>query len=95
MDDKEFYWLANNSGVKEKVTMSLRDGNGAAEIWDCETGEMKSVMYRTVNGRKVIELHFNPYEAYWLVFSSSSDIGVDDRQREVKSVEMKIDEPWK
>ncbi|MEN8194372.1 MAG: glycosyl hydrolase, partial [Bacteroidota bacterium] len=94
IDNKDFYWLANNSGVKQTVTLSLRDGNGSAEIWDCETGEIRSVLYSRDNGRNKIELQFDSYEAFWLVFNSSGETRSVEKSRPSDLVELEINGPW-
>jgi len=95
IEDKDFYWLANNSSIKEVVTLSLRDGNGKAEIWNCETGEIEKVTYSEINTRNQIELTFDPYEAFWLVFDSSNNPSIEEKTQPINLVEAKLIEPWK
>jgi len=95
IDDNDFYWLANNSGVKQLTTLSLRDGTGAAELWNCETGEIETTSYKRVGARNQIELEFDPYEAYWLVFDSSKEPVFVEKLKPLDLNEVKINEPWK
>ena len=95
IENKDFYWLANNSGIKETVTLSLRDGNGSAEVWDCETGEIKTAQYTKVNDRNKIELQFDSYEAYWLVFDSSNESKLVEKSESSDLIELTLNEPWK
>jgi len=59
IEDNHFYWLANNTGKKETVTLSFRDGSGSSEIWDCETGKIHQTSYSKVKDRISIELNFD------------------------------------
>lgn len=69
-----FYWFANNENIEKKFTASLRDGNGAAEIWDCESGKIRQIEANKVNGYQNVELTLHPFEAYWLVFDSENPV---------------------
>lgn len=94
IEDKDFYWLANNSGIKQSVTLSLRDGNGKAEKWNCETGEIETVSYSKVGNRNQIELLFEPFEAFWLVFDSSTKQKMEEKSKPINLVEVDLNEPW-
>ncbi|MCD6598553.1 MAG: hypothetical protein J7L04_12740, partial [Bacteroidales bacterium] len=95
IEDKDFYWLANNSGIKKSVTLSLRDGNGKLEKWNCETGEIETVTYSKTNNRNQIELLFDQYEAFWLVFDSSKKPGKEEKTQPLNLVEVELSSPWK
>lgn len=71
IDDNHFYWFANNTHRRQQCTLSLRDGSGRAEVWDCETGQVQPVYYEKTNNRNLIELEFQPYLAFWLVFDAA------------------------
>ncbi len=94
IDNNDFYWLANNSGAKQFTTLSFRDGNGAAEIWNCETGEIETTSYKRVNKRNRIELEFDPYEAFWLVFNSSRESEAVEISKPLDLVEVELNRPW-
>ena len=95
IDNKDFYWLANNSGKKETVTLSLRDGKGAAEIWNCETGEIKEAEYKRRNNRDNIELEFSDFEGFWLVFDPSKEPARNRINKSPEMIEVEITEPWR
>ena len=95
IDNKDFYWLANNSGESQAVTLSLRDGDGSAEIWDCETGEIKPVRFTKNNNRNIINLEFEEYEGFWLVFNPSDKSKPIEENEPAKYVAVKVEEPWK
>ncbi len=95
IENKDLYWLANNSGREQSVTLSLRDGIGASEIWDCETGDIKACFYREVNERNQIELEFDPYEAFWLVFDPSKGPYLEKEGQPIDLVEIELSQSWK
>ncbi|MCK5206514.1 MAG: hypothetical protein KAQ79_00790, partial [Cyclobacteriaceae bacterium] len=95
IENKDLYWLANNSGIKQSLTLSLRDGIGASEMWDCETGKIDPCSYRRVSNRNQIELEFDPYEAFWLVFDPSKEPVSEEKSQAIDLIEIELSEPWK
>ncbi len=71
IDDNDFYWIVNRTDTTGACKLQLREGQGRAEIWDCETGKITPVVYDHQESGNLIELKFHPYQAYWLVFNSS------------------------
>jgi hypothetical protein len=67
----DFYWIVSRSDEPGKCSLKLRDGQGRAEIWDCETGEIKPVEYLQESSAILVDLYFQPYQAYWLVFNAN------------------------
>ena len=90
IDNNDFYWLSNNSNRQQDLVLSLRDGQGRAEIWNCESGSMIAVPYGKADGRKIIQLDFDPYQAYWLVFDSEAKPATFMKPEQKHIREMKI-----
>ncbi|MCF7975983.1 MAG: hypothetical protein K9N55_19355, partial [Phycisphaerae bacterium] len=78
--DQDFFWLANNTGQAQQTTMAVENVQGAASIWDCETGEIRAKPVQHVDNDTLLNLTFGPYEAYWLVFDPA-----DTREQPVES----------
>ena len=94
MSNSNFYWLANNSDSVRNFSAWLRDGDGVAEIWNCETGERTPVASVKENGYNKVMLTLQPYEGYWLVFDpEGSNIG-QPVQNDFSSKEIKLDDKW-
>ncbi len=94
INNRDFYWLANNSGFQQDVTLLLRDGSGAAEIWDCETGEIKPVFYNKVKDGNLLTLPFEKYEGFWLAFDPQKAIKKIDKNEPTLMSELTIDKGW-
>jgi hypothetical protein len=84
----DFYWLANNNNSVQVFTAYFNEGEGAAEIWDCEAGIITPVSHTKENNRNKISLKLKPYEAYWLVFNPN---GKDIKTETAKTVGEEID----
>ena len=93
-DDTNLYWLANNTDTLKHFTAWLRDGKGTAEIWDCETGEKRSIASGTEDGYHKVSLTLNPYEAYWVVFNPDNKNVARPIQSQVVIKEEPINTKW-
>jgi len=94
LNQKEFYWLVNNTNMAETLNLSFRDGKGRAEIWDCENGTIRTIPSREQGKRTVITHDFKPYEAFWLVFDSSQPAVIDKQPEKEKYNEQVLAGPW-
>jgi len=88
IENKDFYWLVNNTAGHETMSLSFRDGAGRAEIWNCESGKMHPLNSVVEEGRACITLTIQPYEACWLIFDPgrpalSARVDQEDDQNEI------------
>jgi len=68
IDGCDFFWLVNNSAEARQCEVAVADVKGGAAVWNCETGEVRSIASQTSDAGAQIRLAFEPHEAYWLVF---------------------------
>ena len=71
IDGRDFFWLVNNTDKPQACRLLLRDARGAASVWDCEDGSMRSVSSKDTLLGSSLALVFRPYEAYWLVLDAA------------------------
>ena len=92
--NNNLYWLANNTDTLRNFTAWLKEGEGAAEIWNCETGNIKLVGSVKDNGYNKLDLTLQPYEGYWVVFNPDKKVQQvpDEPQTSVK--EIILDQKW-
>jgi len=66
---RDFFWLVNNTRQWQQANLLLA-ASGAAEVWDCEDGSIRSVSSTATDrlGEARVRAVFRPFEAYWLVF---------------------------
>jgi hypothetical protein len=88
------YWFANNTDTLRHFTAWLRDGKGTAEIWDCETGEKKSISSTIEDGYQKVSLTLYPFDAYWLAFNPDIEAHVELKQPETDVKERVINTKW-
>ena len=94
LDGNDLYWLANNTDTIRNYTAWLKDGEGAAEIWDCETGTKKQVKSVKDNGYNKLDLTLQPYEGYWVVFNREGKIQREPEQPQTSVKEIILDQNW-
>jgi len=90
----DFYWFANNTDTIRNFSAWLRDGEGATEIWNCETGEIKTVISGKDNGYNKVSLTLQPYEAYWLVFNPEGKNQIESEPIKSPAKEITLDGKW-
>ena len=92
--NNNLYWLANNTDTIRNFTAWLKEGEGAAEIWDCETGTKKPVSSIKDNGYNKLDLTLQPYEGYWIVFNPEVKIQKGPEQPQASVEEIILDQKW-
>ncbi|MFD1142546.1 glycosyl hydrolase [Larkinella insperata] len=66
--DTDLYWLDSRSENPNEATVSFRVTGKVPERWNPETGKTEKVSYQIKEGRTVVPLKFEPWEAYFIVF---------------------------
>jgi hypothetical protein len=64
----EVYWVDNRNNREENVEATFRVQGKAAELWHADTGKIERASYRIRDGRTVVPLRLDPYEAVFVVF---------------------------
>lgn len=71
----DVYWLNNRSESANDAEISFRVTGKTPELWNTQTGKTEKVAYQIKDGRTVLNLHFDSWEAYFIVFRR--DVGRD------------------
>jgi len=74
IDNRDFFWLANNSTEARQCVVRVAEVTGGASVWDCETGTIRPVASAKDGSGSRLQLAFQPHEAYWLVFDSEQQV---------------------
>ena len=90
----DFYWLANNENAEQHLTLYFRDGDGCAEIWNCETGAIRPIPYQKRKDGCILEVDFKPYEAFWIVFNPNKPTALDKVEKSAIKNEKKLTGAW-
>ena len=72
-DETNIYWLNNRSESPADASVSFRITDKIPELWNPMTGETEQVSYEIKNGRTTVPLHFESWDAYFIVFKDEAD----------------------
>jgi hypothetical protein len=80
--DKDIYFIANRTGEAQKTSCTFR-ASGEPELWLGVDGTSRKLgQYRTVNGITSIDLEFEPYESYFVVFDRNKAVSNEIKEGE-------------
>ncbi len=70
--DINIYWLNNRSDQPTQATLSFRIADRIPEIWNPITGKTGKVSYTIKDGRTIIPLLFESWDAFFIVFRAKT-----------------------
>jgi hypothetical protein len=70
----EIYWLDNRSVDANNAEISFRVTGKTPELWNAQTGKTEKVSYQIKDGRTIIPLKFDSWEAYFIVFKEKTTV---------------------
>ena len=71
---EHIYWLDNRSANTNEAEISFRVSGAIPVLWHPQTGKTEKVSYKIENGRTIIPLHFESWEAYFIIFKDRSPV---------------------
>lgn len=69
---EDIYWLNNRSAETNEAEISFRVTGKTPERWDPQTGKSEKVSFRIKDGRTLIPLQFESWEAFFIVFKDKT-----------------------
>lgn len=72
LSDGESYWVGNRKNRYENLEVSFRVTGKAPELWHPDTGKIEPASYSTANGRTVVSLQMDPFDAFFVVFRKAA-----------------------
>ena len=73
LPDAEIYWVNSAKNERKKADVSFRVSGLKPYLWHPVSGEMKEVGYSFADGRTILSLEFEPYDAYFIVFKGKTE----------------------
>ena len=70
--NKEIYWLNNRSAENNNATISFSVNGKKPMMFNPINGEVNTVSYTMKNGRTELNLNFNPWDAFFIVFEGAA-----------------------
>ena len=70
--NEDIYWLNNRSENPNEAELSFRVAGKVPELWHPQTGKTERVPFEIREGRTIIPLKFESWEAYFITFKSKA-----------------------
>lgn len=92
---EHIYWFNNRSANQNEVEVSLRVSGAVPELWNPQTGKTEKVSYEIKEGRTIIPLKFESWEAYFIVFKNKASVLTYKKPISAEQDVLTISTPWK
>jgi hypothetical protein len=93
--DQDIYSLDNHSEKETTAEISFRIAGKTPELWNAQTGKTEKVSYQIKGGRTVIPLHFDSWEAYFIIFKENATANAFSKPVSTPQLVLTIASPWK
>jgi hypothetical protein len=90
----DIYWLNNRSDNPTNAEVSFRVAGKVPELWNAQTGKTEKVSYQIKDGRTIVPLKFESWEAYFIVFkekTTASSVAIAPKKETLLT---QITSPW-
>jgi hypothetical protein len=94
LSDGDIYFLTNRRNQQETLEVSFRVSNKAPELWHAENGTTEPVSFRIENGRTVVPLKLEPYDAVFVVFRKPALTATRIIPEQVSETLTVLNGPW-
>ncbi len=91
----DIFWLNNRSIDPTSAEISFRVAGKIPELWHPVTGKKEKLSYEIKNGRTIIPLNFESWDAYFIVFKDKSVLNKVSIPDKIETAINTIDTPWK
>jgi hypothetical protein len=93
--DTDLYWLDNRSDSPNEATASFRVTGKIPHLWHPQTGKMEKVSYQIKDGRTIVPLKFESWEAYFIVFEGKTTVASYTKRAVTESEVAVVKGDWK
>ncbi|GAB3318407.1 hypothetical protein GCM10027299_09870 [Larkinella ripae] len=91
---QELYWLNNRSDTPTPAEVSFRVTGKVPALWNPQTGKVEPVSYQIKDGRTIVPLRFESWDAYFIVFSGTATTTAYTRPAPKTTEVLTVDGPW-
>lgn len=92
--DTDIYWLNNRSENSTTAEISFRVTDKIPELWNPVTGKTEKVSYTINDGRTIVPLNFNAWDAFFIVFKEKTKSVSYTKPTFAVIAELVLKNPW-
>ena len=93
--NQEIYWLDNRGENATYAEVSFRVTGKVPELWNAQTGKTEKVSYQIKDGRTIVPLTFESWDAFFIVFSEKTAANNYKSPSKTETILSQISTPWK
>ncbi len=71
--EQDIYWLNSRSAEANSAEVSFRVSGKVPELWSAQTGKTSKVSWHIENGRIIVPLEFEPWDAFFIIFKDKTN----------------------
>ncbi|CAN1529619.1 Glycosyl hydrolases family 2, sugar binding domain containing protein [Spirosomataceae bacterium] len=91
----DIYWLNNRSDNPTTAEVSFRVSGKIPELWNAQTGKTEKLSYQIKDGRTIVPLKFESWDAYFVVFKDKAIAQSYTKPKTTEVLLTTINSPWK
>lgn len=93
--DFDIYWLNNRSEKPTDAEVSFRISGKVPELWNPQTGKTEKLSYQIKDGRTIVPLKFDSWDAFFVVFKDKAATNAYTKPAKTETTLATISTPWK
>ena len=90
----DLYWLDNRSENPNEAIVSFRITGKVPELWHAQTGKTSTVSYQIKDGRTIVPLKFESWEAYFIVFRDKATVASYTKPAVTETAIARLEGTW-
>lgn len=91
---QDIYWLDNRSDAATDAEVSFRVSGKVPELWNAQTGKTEKLSYQIKDGRTIVPLKFDSWDAYFIVFKEKATANSVAIASKIETVLTTISTQW-
>ena len=92
--DRDIYWLDNRNDAVNDAEISFRITGKVPELWNPQTGKSERVSYQIKDGRTIVPVHFESWDAFFIVFGEKTTATAYTKPAVTETPVLTLASPW-
>jgi hypothetical protein len=92
--NQDIYWLNNRGAAATDAEVSFSVIGKVPELWNAQTGKTEKVSYQIKDGRTIIPLKFESWDALFIVFNEKTTVNNYKNPAKAETALAQITKPW-
>jgi alpha-L-rhamnosidase len=94
MPDQDIFWLNNRSENPTDAVVSFKITGKVPELWNAMNGKTEKVSYQIKDGRTIVPLKFESWDAYFIIFKDIAKANTFTQVQKKEKEVISLKKPW-